>query len=187
MFAATISARTWRKPNRMRLGPASCVVISCRRRMPRMFAGFLATTSTSVSCSTSIRTILGERRSTSGLPDCRLTSGLRSADQSRHNQRCGAGSLRHERRHQLAERHASGILEPDSQHRLVPHGNHRPMRQHVVWLPLAKAPRRGKACRGLPIVVAVAFLLIADIDSPRHGLIRISPENLQSLAKSLGR
>jgi ATP/ADP translocase len=39
----------------------------------------------------------------------------------------------------------------------------------------------------LPIVVAVAFLLIADIDSPRHGLIRISPENLQSLAKSLGR
>ena len=37
----------------------------------------------------------------------------------------------------------------------------------------------------LPIAVAVAFFLIADIDSPRHGLIRIVPQNLISLAQSL--
>ena len=28
---------------------------------------------------------------------------------------------------------------------------------------------------------------VADIDAPRHGLIRISPQNLESLARSLGR
>jgi hypothetical protein len=37
----------------------------------------------------------------------------------------------------------------------------------------------------LPSVVSIAFLLIADIDAPRHGLIHVSPQNLQSLAKSL--
>ena len=37
----------------------------------------------------------------------------------------------------------------------------------------------------LPLVVSVSFLLIADIDSPRGGLIRISPQNLESLSRSL--
>ncbi len=37
----------------------------------------------------------------------------------------------------------------------------------------------------LPLVVAVAFMLIADIDAPRHGLIRVQPQNLVSLAESL--
>ena len=37
----------------------------------------------------------------------------------------------------------------------------------------------------LPMIVAVAFLLIADIDSPRGGVIRIHPQNLESLAQSL--
>jgi hypothetical protein len=39
----------------------------------------------------------------------------------------------------------------------------------------------------LPFVVSVAFLLIADIDTPRHGLIHVTPQNLESLAKSLRR
>ena len=39
----------------------------------------------------------------------------------------------------------------------------------------------------LPFVISIAMLLIADIDAPRHGLIRINPQNLESLAKSLGR
>ena len=39
----------------------------------------------------------------------------------------------------------------------------------------------------LPFVVSIAFLLIADIDAPRHGLIHVNPQNLESLAKSLGR
>jgi hypothetical protein len=37
----------------------------------------------------------------------------------------------------------------------------------------------------LPIIIAVAFLLIADIDSPRRGIIRVRPQNLISLANSL--
>ena len=35
----------------------------------------------------------------------------------------------------------------------------------------------------LPSVVAVAFFLIADIDSPRHGIIRVVPQNLEALAQ----
>ena len=51
--------------------------------------------------------------------------------------------------------------------------------------------RDGKAARKLslvlPFVVSIAFLLIADIDAPRHGLIHVGPQNLENLAKSLGR
>jgi hypothetical protein len=39
----------------------------------------------------------------------------------------------------------------------------------------------------LPIVISISFLLIADIDAPRGGLIRIKPQNLASLAQSLPR
>jgi len=38
----------------------------------------------------------------------------------------------------------------------------------------------------LPVVVAVAFFLIADIDSPRGGVIRVQPQNLISLRAGLG-
>jgi hypothetical protein len=37
----------------------------------------------------------------------------------------------------------------------------------------------------LPFIVSIAFMLIADIDSPRHGIIRVRPQNLISLAESL--
>jgi hypothetical protein len=37
----------------------------------------------------------------------------------------------------------------------------------------------------LPLIVSIAFMLIADIDSPRHGIIRVTPQNLISLAESL--
>jgi hypothetical protein len=37
----------------------------------------------------------------------------------------------------------------------------------------------------LPLVVSISLLLIADIDSPRGGLIKIIPENLESLSRSL--
>ena len=36
----------------------------------------------------------------------------------------------------------------------------------------------------LPLVVSVSFLLIADIDSPRHGLIRVVHQNLMSVSQS---
>lgn len=37
----------------------------------------------------------------------------------------------------------------------------------------------------LPITLSVSLFLIADIDSPRHGVIRVPPQNIESLAKSL--
>jgi hypothetical protein len=37
----------------------------------------------------------------------------------------------------------------------------------------------------LPLIVSVAFFFIADIDSPRSGVIRVRPENLTSLSQSL--
>jgi hypothetical protein len=37
----------------------------------------------------------------------------------------------------------------------------------------------------LPLVLSISFLLIADIDSPRRGVIRVHPQNLISLLQSL--
>lgn len=55
---------------------------------------------------------------------------------------------------------------------------------------LGYAARRSKATSWmlliLPLIAAVSFFLIADIDSPRGGLIRIHPQNLGSLSQSLG-
>ncbi|HTJ27530.1 MAG TPA: hypothetical protein VMA36_15325 [Candidatus Limnocylindria bacterium] len=39
----------------------------------------------------------------------------------------------------------------------------------------------------LPVVVSIAFLLIADIDSPRGGFIHVGAQNLVSLAEALRR
>jgi hypothetical protein len=38
----------------------------------------------------------------------------------------------------------------------------------------------------LPLILSISFLLIADIDSPRGGLIHVNPKNLVSLVESLG-
>jgi hypothetical protein len=38
----------------------------------------------------------------------------------------------------------------------------------------------------VPLAVAISFFLIADIDSPRGGIIRVSPQNLLALEQSLG-
>jgi hypothetical protein len=49
-------------------------------------------------------------------------------------------------------------------------------------------PKDPKSIRFImPIIIAVAFLLIADIDSPRRGIITVHPQNLISLADSLPR
>ncbi|MGZ6072247.1 MAG: bestrophin-like domain [Myxococcaceae bacterium] len=52
---------------------------------------------------------------------------------------------------------------------------------------LGARPGRAKAyiLVVLPLVVAVAFYLIAELDSPHSGLIRVVPQNLLSLAQSL--
>ncbi len=38
----------------------------------------------------------------------------------------------------------------------------------------------------VPLAVSISFFLIADIDSPREGLISVQPQNLTILARSLG-
>jgi hypothetical protein len=43
----------------------------------------------------------------------------------------------------------------------------------------------GRLLAILPLIVSIAFAFIADIDSPRAGLIRVQPQNLESLAASL--
>jgi hypothetical protein len=48
--------------------------------------------------------------------------------------------------------------------------------------------RRGAGGMGLivlPLVLCIAFFLIADIDTPQRGIIRVRPQNLISLAQSL--
>ena len=37
----------------------------------------------------------------------------------------------------------------------------------------------------LPIALAISFFLVSDIDSPRHGVILVRPQNLEILANSL--
>jgi hypothetical protein len=37
----------------------------------------------------------------------------------------------------------------------------------------------------LPLVLSISFFLIADIDSPRRGVIRVQPQNLMSIADSM--
>jgi hypothetical protein len=37
----------------------------------------------------------------------------------------------------------------------------------------------------IPLVVSISLLLIADIDSPRGGLIRVLPQNLIALSLSM--
>ena len=46
---------------------------------------------------------------------------------------------------------------------------------------------RSKLLMVLPVVVSISFLLIADIDAPRGGLIHVAPQNLASLYQSLHR
>jgi len=45
--------------------------------------------------------------------------------------------------------------------------------------------RSGRLFMILPIALSISLFLIADIDSPHRGLIRIHPQNLESLAASL--
>ena len=55
---------------------------------------------------------------------------------------------------------------------LIGYGARRPKQEAILFLVL-------------PLVVSISFLLIADIDSPRGGLIRVAPQNLVSLSQSL--
>lgn len=55
----------------------------------------------------------------------------------------------------------------------------------MVGLSLRHQAGRGPMILILPFIVSIALLLIADLDAPTGGLIRVSPENLIELTKSL--
>ena len=55
----------------------------------------------------------------------------------------------------------------------------------MVGFDAKKATRKSGFLWVLPLVVSLAFFLIADIDSPRRGIIRVAPQNLLSLSESL--
>ena len=55
----------------------------------------------------------------------------------------------------------------------------------LVGYGLRDTAEKAKLLPVLPLVVSVAFMLIADIDTPRHGVIHVAPQNLISLAESL--
>jgi hypothetical protein len=55
----------------------------------------------------------------------------------------------------------------------------------LIGYGVRRAQKEGRLLFVLPLVVSVSFFLIADIDSPRSGLIRVQPQNLVSLAQSL--
>jgi hypothetical protein len=48
-----------------------------------------------------------------------------------------------------------------------------------------KAEAEGFLMLVLPLLVSISFFLIADIDSPRGGIVRVQPKNLLSFAQSL--
>ncbi|WP_198137539.1 hypothetical protein [Terriglobus sp. TAA 43] len=50
---------------------------------------------------------------------------------------------------------------------------------------LRSSNRRTFLILALPLIASISFFLIADIDSPRGGVVRISPKNLISLSQSL--
>ena len=56
----------------------------------------------------------------------------------------------------------------------------------LIGYGLRSVTPRSRLLLVLPLVVAIAFMLITDIDTPRHGLIRVVPQNLNSLLASFG-
>ena len=91
--------------------------------------------------------------------------------------------LRHERRFEPSGIYASSVVEPHPGRRVVPDDRSGNLLQPAGWL--WRAQKKGALFTVLPFLLAVAFFLIADIDSPRRGVIRVRPQNLLSLSDSL--
>jgi hypothetical protein len=55
----------------------------------------------------------------------------------------------------------------------------------LIGYGVRRAKARALLLLVLPLVVSISFFLISDIDSPRTGIIRVRPQNLESLSRSL--
>ena len=117
-------------------------------------------------------------------PGCRPSCGQRFAPRRREsNARDGRGRFGHERRAQFARLHAGRLLES------IPPAAWALMAAIAIGCNLLvgygsrSMKAGGKLLPILPLIVSIAFMLIADIDSPRHGIILVRPQNLISLAR----
>jgi hypothetical protein len=55
----------------------------------------------------------------------------------------------------------------------------------LIGYGMRRSQRKSILLLVLPLIVSISFSLIADIDSPRGGVIRVHPQNLTSLSQSL--
>ena len=55
----------------------------------------------------------------------------------------------------------------------------------LVGYGISRAEARPILLVVLPLVVSISFFLIADLDSPRGGVVRVHPQNLASLSQSM--
>jgi hypothetical protein len=73
-------------------------------------------------------------------------------------------------------------VEPHSDRRLGPDDAHG---DAMVGYGARKAGSRCVVLLVLPLILSTAFLFIADIDSPRGGIIHVVPQNLLTLTGTL--
>ena len=107
-------------------------------------------------------------------------SGSRAADT-----RDCAGRRGNERCPELAGIHPGRLVEPDSRSAWWLMGAIAICSNLLVGYGVRSAESGRPPPLVVPLVVAISFMLIADIDSPRGGVIRVSPENLLNLSASL--
>src|SRR5215468_7532111 len=181
-----ISVRTTRKRRptlsaQNTRGPA-CSLPPMRRKCGRCFS----TTWISVSCSIPPVMSNSLRRSTPRRRSCRPSCGPQYRLRlSRNQRRYRSGGFGHERCVELARLYAGSVVEPDPVCGVGSDGGDRHLLGRAGWIRGATPQAEFKLLLVLPLVVAIAFFLIADIDSPRRGLIHVKPQNLLSLAQSL--
>ena len=184
---ATTSARTTRRPRPTRSGPNMSGPTCCLPPMGSASVCCCGTTSTSEFCSIRPATDKSFSRSMPAPLGCRPTCGPPSV-------------LRPWRsRHYIVGLVVSGMNDVLNSQGYTQAGywNQIPTGAWVLMAAIGigcnllvgygsrSAKTGSKLLPILPLIVSIAFMLIADIDSPRHGIIRVRPQNLISLAESL--
>jgi hypothetical protein len=55
----------------------------------------------------------------------------------------------------------------------------------LVWIGARSPQFESRLPQVLPLIVSIAFFLIADLDTPRRGAIHVVPQNLKDLMQSI--
>ena len=100
---------------------------------------------------------------------------------------CSLDGLEHIDSPPQAFREYRRLLKP-SGHLIISVPNIMNIEERLKWLLFGYTSRHSqKRSRFfvLPAIVAISFFLIADIDSPRGGVIRVRPQNLEAVASTM--